>query len=143
MGTHMRTYFRKTLPETEDVTRRMGKAANNAATHLEGWAKDGYDSVKGRPAMWGAASLGIGALAGGLYALWRNKGRLNGMGLEGLWPRNGKANGRTMAARSRTKPRRVKAKMDGAGDMQASHKHPAKRGKRTRRARPAEQQAEA
>src|SRR5579871_2498226 len=101
MGIHMP--FRKT--DTDDVSDRMTKAAQSAATQLEGWAKDGYDSVKARPAMWSAASLGIGALAGGLYALWRNKDRINIRAIydiDALWNRNGKTNGRTMAARSRT-----------------------------------------
>ena len=141
----MRSYFRKT--ESEDVTGRMTKAANNAAAHLEGWAKDGYDSVKGRPAIWSAASLGIGALAGGLYALWRNKNRLSGIDLDTLWHRNGKANGRassrTIAARSGSKQtRRAKRKMNGA-EMDGAQPKAAKRAKRTRRAKSAPQQAEA
>ena len=139
----MHSYFRKM--ETEDMAGQMSKAANNAAAHLGGLAKDGYESVKGSPAIWGAASLGIGALAGGLYALWRNKNRL-AIDLDALWHRNGKANGksaRTIAARSRTKPsRRGKAKMNGTADMTATQRQPAKR-KRTRRVKPAEQQTEA
>jgi hypothetical protein len=126
----------------------MTKAANNAAAHLEGWAKDGYDSVKGSPAIWGAASLGIGALAGGLYALWRNKNRIGAIDFDALWHRNGKANGRsstrTIAARSRTKQaRRGKAKMNGAAEMDGSAQSQPKRAKRTRRARSAAPQAEA
>jgi hypothetical protein len=143
----MRSHFRKTLPDVNEVGDRMNKAANSAAqsargaaTQLEEWAKDGYDSVKTRPAIWGAASLGIGALAGGLYALWRNKDRIEGIsGLDALWQRKPKANGRTMAARSRTKQaRRAKLKMDGAANEEASQQ-PAKRAKRTKRARPAAQ----
>jgi hypothetical protein len=142
MGMHMRTHFRKA--DMDDVNDRMTKAAQSArdaAAQLEGWAKDGYDSVKAKPAIWGAASLGIGALAGGLYALWRNKDRINISaiyGVDALWNRNSKTNGRTMAARSRTKARRAKLKMDGAADGHAS-RQPAKRAKRTRRARPAVQ----
>jgi hypothetical protein len=134
MGMHMLMHFRKA--DTDDV---MTKAARDAAAQLEGWAKDGYDSVKARPAMWGAASLGIGALAGGLYALWRNKDKINInlYGADALWNWNGKANGRTMAARTRTKQaRRAKLKMNGAADAETS-RQPAKRTKRTRRARPA------
>ena len=142
----MRSYFRK--PETEDMTAKMSKAANNAAAQLEGWAKDGYDSVKGRPAIWGAASLGIGALAGGLYALWRNKDRLSAIDLDALWHRNGKANGRassrTIASRARTKlSRRAKAKMNGGAEMDGGQQKPAKRAKRTGRAKPAAQHTEA
>ena len=138
----MRSNFRRM--ETEDMAARMSKAANNAAAHLEIWAKDGYDSVKGSPAIWGAASLGIGAIAGGLYALWLNKDRLNEIyDFEALWHRNGKANGRksnrTLAARLRTKSRRAKAKMNGAATMDGMQHKPAKRAKRTRRAKPAAQ----
>ena len=130
----MHSYFRKR--ETEDMAGQMSKAANNAAAQLEVWAKDGYDSMKGSPAIWGAASLGIGALAGGLYALWRNKDRLSEIyDFEVLWHRNGKANGRksarTLAARSRTKSRRTKMKMNGAAIEGVQQ--PAK-GKRARRA---------
>jgi hypothetical protein len=121
----MRSHFRKTSPD-------------GAAAQLEEWAKDGYDSMKARPAIWGAASLGIGALAGGLYALWRNKDKFEGIsGLDSLWQRNGKASRRTVAARSRTKQSlRAKMKMNGAGEETAPQT--AKRAKRTRRrARPA------
>lgn len=138
----MRSYFRKT--EAEDVSARMTKAAGNAAAHLEGWAKDGYESVKGSPAIWGAASLGIGALAGGLYALWRNKDRIGAIDFDALWHRNGKASGRTIAVRARTKQaRRGKAKMNGAAEMDGSEQPKAKRAKRSRRARAAAPQAEA
>jgi hypothetical protein len=51
------------------------QAAKNTTSQLEDWAKDGYgsarDVVKTRPLMLGAASLGFGALMGGLYALWQ------------------------------------------------------------------------
>lgn len=128
----MRSHFRKTLPDMDEVNGRMTKAANSAATQMEGWAKDGYDSMKARPAIWGAASLGIGALAGGIYALWRN----NGFALDTLWPRNGKASRRTVAARARTKQsRRAKLKMNAMASESATA--PAKRAKRTRRSRPA------
>jgi hypothetical protein len=139
----MRAHFRKTLPDKNDVTKAAQNAAQSArgaAAQLEEWAKGGYDSAKASPAaMWGAASLGIGAIAGGLYALWRNKDRINITsiyGMDALWRRNGKMNGRTMAARSRTKARRAKLKMAGAA-IEVSARQPAKRAKRARRARPA------
>ena len=51
------------------------QAAKDATSQLEDWAKDGYGSareaVKTKPFMWGAVSLGFGALMGGLYTLWR------------------------------------------------------------------------
>ena len=78
--------LRNPLPAIENAGEmaadRVKKAANSAAqaakdatSQLEDWAKDGYGSareaVKTKPFMWGAASLGFGALMGGLYALWR------------------------------------------------------------------------
>src|SRR5215510_5947336 len=100
------------------MDREMTRAARDAATQVGDWAQDGYDSVRARPVMWSAASLGLGALAGGLYALWRNKNRFEGISLDGLWHWNGKANGRsrTMAARLRTKARRAKLKMNGTSE---------------------------
>lgn len=52
-----------------------GKAAKHATDRLEDWAKDGYgsarDKAKTKPFAVGAASLGLGAVIGGLYALWQ------------------------------------------------------------------------
>jgi hypothetical protein len=103
----MLMHFRK-------MDREMTKAARDAAAQVEEWAKDGYDSVRARPVLWSAASVGIGALAGGLYALWRNNGKIESMSFDTLWYRNGKAKGRTMAARARMKARRAKLKMNEA-----------------------------
>jgi len=74
--------LRNRLPDIEKTrglaVDRVLKTANNAAqsakdvsVQLEEWAKDGFESAKKRPLMWGAASLGFGALLGGLWALWR------------------------------------------------------------------------
>lgn len=141
----MRAHFRKTLPDKNDVMKAAQNAAQSArgaAAQLEEWAKGRYGSGKASPAaMWGAASLGIGALAGGLYALWRNKDKINITsiyGMDAFWPRSGKMNARTMAARARTKARRAKLKMNGAA-IEVSSRQPAKRAKRTRRARPSAQ----
>jgi len=141
----MRAHFGKTLPDKNDMKKAAQNAAESArgaAAQLEEWAKGSYGSAKASPAaMWGAASLGIGAIAGGLYALWRNKDKIkiNVYGMDALWRRNGMMSGRTMAARSRTKQaRRAKLKMNGAA-IEASSRQPAKRAKRTRRARPAAQ----
>ena len=57
---------------------RASKAAKDASHQLEDWAKDGYssarDAVKTKPYILGVASLGIGAVIGGLYALWQRGG---------------------------------------------------------------------
>jgi len=67
------------LEKTSDMAvDRMKKAANNtvkAAKNTSDWAKAGYgsarDAVTAKPLVLGAASLGLGALMGGLYALWQ------------------------------------------------------------------------
>jgi len=67
------------LEKAGDMTMdRIKKAANNtvqAAKNTTDWAKAGYgsarDAVTAKPLVLGAASLGFGALMGGLYALWQ------------------------------------------------------------------------
>ena len=94
--------LRTRLPDIEDAREaavdRLAKTAGiaaqtakNASGHLEEWAKDGLYSVKSRPLMWSAASLGLGALIGGLFALWRKA------------KPSGKVSSRTVPARSRSK----------------------------------------
>lgn len=50
------------------------EVAKNATSQVEDWAKAGYgtarDAATTKPVLWGAVSLGFGALMGGLYALW-------------------------------------------------------------------------
>ncbi len=97
--------LRNRLPDVDDAREiavdRAMKAANSAAElarevsdRLEDWAADGLDSVRSRPLMWTAASLGLGILVGGLFAVWQNAGRRNGQ------------TRRTVAARSSAKPKR-------------------------------------
>ena len=54
----------------------VGKSARQLSDQIDTWASDGYEAVRGAAksdaAFWGAISMGIGAAAGGLYALWRN-----------------------------------------------------------------------
>jgi hypothetical protein len=71
------------LEKTGDLAMdRIKKAANGAAQvakdatcQMEDWAKAGYGSARDaattKPVMWGAVSLGFGAVMGGLYALWQ------------------------------------------------------------------------
>jgi hypothetical protein len=51
------------------------EAAKNTTGHMEAWAKAGYDSahdaMRTKPFVLGAASLGFGAIMGGLYSLWQ------------------------------------------------------------------------
>jgi hypothetical protein len=74
------------------VANQTVASARDVGGHIDEWAKDGYDAVKARPLMWGAASLGFGALMGGLYALWQREAK------RGVRPKR-----KTMATRSRTK----------------------------------------
>jgi hypothetical protein len=95
------------MDEAAEVARdSVVRAANHTAAsaremdeQLEDWAKDGYDAVRARPIVWGAASLGIGALMGGLYALWQREAK-----------RGTRPSRKSMAARSRTKQA---VRMDG------------------------------
>ena len=93
-------------------------SAKEMGEQLEDWAKDGYEAVRERPLLWGAASLGIGALIGGLYALWQREAN-----------RETQPNGTTMPARSRTKPAMRMQKANGRANG-----HGRKR-KRTRKPR--------
>jgi hypothetical protein len=84
----------------KDASRQMAK---EASSQMEGWAKDGLDSMRTWPFLWGAASLGMGALMGGLYALWQRKPK--------------RAAATTMPARARAKQtlrKAAKAKANGA-----------------------------
>jgi len=109
----MLNILRKSLTDIEDArdstVDRALKAANTtvhsakiATEHLEDWAKDGLDAMKARPYTWGVASLGFGALIGGLYALWHRP------------KSNGHVSTRTMPARSRAK-QTLRAGAEAAG----------------------------
>lgn len=136
----MRKYFGTALPDAKDVRTAANSAAHAArgvAAQLEDWAKAGRASQKSNAtAIVGAASLGIGAIAGGLYALWRNKERITGISaLEAWWHRDSKPVGRTVAVSARTKQsRRAAANKMSAVNGEKS-KPQAKRTKGARRAR--------
>ena len=70
------------LPAIENASEAVRKAAMSAAQaakdatcQVEDWAKAGYgsarDVVTTKPLVIGAASLGLGAIMGGLYSLWQ------------------------------------------------------------------------
>lgn len=110
----------------DSVVRAANQTAASAremSEELEDWAKDGYDAVRARPLLWSAASLGVGALVGGLYALWQREAK-----------REPRPNGKTMAARARNKrTMRVEAESNGRANGRANG-HGRKR-KGTRKAR--------
>ena len=120
--------LRNPLPGIENAGEMAKKAANSAAqaakdatAQLEDWAKDGYgsarDAVKTKPFMWGAVSLGFGALMGGIYTLWRR-----GSG-------ESRPSRKTVPARARAK--HLATKMNGANGSAAKPKP-----KRTKRVAP-------
>jgi hypothetical protein len=96
-------------------------SAREMGEQIEDWAKDGYEAVRDRPILWGAASLGIGALIGGLYALWQREAK-----------RETRPNGKTMAARSRTKHA---MRMEGEASSRAKANGHTRKRKRTRKPR--------
>jgi hypothetical protein len=62
-------------PAMDQLLSSVGKSARHLSDQIDTWASDGYEAVRGAAksdaAFWGAISVGIGAAAGGLYALWR------------------------------------------------------------------------
>jgi hypothetical protein len=135
--------FRNRLPDVEEAggaaINRVVNAASSAAksamdassqmakeasSQMDGWAKDGLDSMRTRPFLWGTASLGVGALMGGLFALWQRRPK--------------RAAAKTMPARARAKQtlRKVaKAKSNGANGHA-----PKKRARKAKSPRSAEPQ---
>ena len=62
-------------PAMDQLLSNVGKSARQLSDQIDTWATDGYEAVrvaaKSDAAFWGAISMGIGAAAGGVYALWR------------------------------------------------------------------------
>ena len=83
---------------------RTAMSAREMGGQIEEWAQDGYDAVRERPILWGAASLGVGALMGGLYALWQRETK-----------RGTRTNGKIVAARSRKRSVRAASTLNGKG----------------------------
>src|SRR5438874_8375456 len=67
--------WRSTLSDIEDAGEYSMDQLLSAAKSVSKSASDGYKSLTGTAksdaAFWGAVSLGMGAAAGGLFALWR------------------------------------------------------------------------
>jgi hypothetical protein len=134
--------LRNRLPDIEEIAgptlNRVVNAANSAAQtakeasgQLEGWAKDGLGSMKTRPLMWGTASLGLGALMGGLFALWRKPKRVRAKAVP-TRPRV-----KTMPARARVKQAlRAAGKANGAETVESKPRK--KRARKAKRQQPAE-----
>jgi hypothetical protein len=122
--------WRNTLPDLEDAgdfamdqLRSAAKSARNASSQIESWASDGYDAIrKNDAAFWGAVSVGMGALMGGLFALWRSSGTkprrgrrartvaaISAMGSRGSRSMRSKGTGMGKRSRKTTRARRKKA----------------------------------
>jgi hypothetical protein len=110
--------------QTAASAREMGEQLSE---QLEDWAKDGYEAVRERPILWGAASLGVGAVIGGLYALWQREAK-----------RDIRPNGMAMAARSRSK--RI-MRMESETKGRANGRVNGRKRKRARKARIAREAA--
>ena len=102
------------MDQLRSVADSAAKSARDVSSQIESWATDGYESLRDAAesepaAFWGAVTIAMGALAGGLFAWWQTSGSK---------PRRGRQrSARTMAVRSgmnRVK-RAVGAGTNGAG----------------------------
>ena len=116
------------MDQLRSVANTAAKSARDVSSQIESWATDGYDSLRDAAesepaAFWSAVTIGMGALAGGLFAWWQTSGTKQSRGR--------RRSARTAAVRSgmsRSK-RSVGAAMNGAGMA----KQPRRRRKMTRR----------
>lgn len=126
--------WRNTLPDFEDAgdfamdqLRTAAKSARDVSSQIESWATDGYEAIRDAAknndaAFWGAVSVGMGALMGGLFALWRSSGQKPSRGRKA----------RTVAANSGIGTRSMRS----MGSMATEKgKSSAKRSRRTTRSR--------
>jgi len=120
------------MDQLRNVADTAAKSARDVSSQIESWATDGYetirDAAKSEPAaFWSAVTIGMGALAGGLFAWWQTSGSKP--------RRSRRRSARTMAVRSgmnRAK-RTMGAAMNGAG----MNKKPRRRRKAIRPAKAA------
>jgi hypothetical protein len=116
------------MDQLRSVANTAAKSARDVSSQIESWATDGYESLRDAAesepaAFWSAVTIGMGALAGGLFAWWQTSGSK---------PRRGRRrSGRTVAVVSVTKRSRrsTGAAMNGAG----MSKRPRRRRKMMRR----------
>src|SRR5579883_2252667 len=88
--------WRNTLPELEDageyamdqlrsVANGAAKSMRDVSGQIETWASDGYDAIRDAAesepaAFWGAVTVGMGALIGGMFAWWQTSGKKQSRG---------------------------------------------------------------
>lgn len=102
------------MDQLRNVANTAAKSARDVSSQIESWATDGYESIRDAAesepaAFWSAVTIGMGALAGGLFAWWQTSGTK---------PRRGRRrSAKTMAARSgMSRSRRsMGTSMNGAG----------------------------
>ena len=64
------------MDQLRSVANTAAKSARDVSSQIESWATDGYESIRdvaeSEPAaFWSAITIGMGALAGGLFAWWQ------------------------------------------------------------------------
>ncbi len=102
------------MDQLRSVANSAARSARDVSSQIESWATDGYESLRdvaeSEPAaFWSAITIGMGALAGGLFAWWQTSGSKQRRGR--------RRSARTVAARSsisRSK-RSMGAAMNGGG----------------------------
>ena len=120
------------MDQLRNVANTAAKSARDVSSQIESWATDGYESLRdvaeSEPAaFWSAVTIGVGALAGGLFAWWQTSGSK---------PRRGRRPmARTMSARSGMN--RIKRSMSAAMNGAGVSKKPRRRRKMTRRTKTA------
>lgn len=114
------------MDQLRSVANTAAKSARDVSSQIESWATDGYESLRdvaeSEPAaFWSGVTIAMGALAGGLFALWQTSGSKQRRGR--------RRSARTVAVRSGMT--RSKRSM-GAG-INGMSKQPRRRHKMTRR----------
>lgn len=117
------------MDQLRSVASTAAQSARDVSSQIESWATDGYESVRDMAesepaAFWSAVTIGMGALAGGLFAWWQTSGSKQRPGR--------RRSARTMAVRSgmsRSK-RTMGAAMNGAGMTKPRRRKVTRRAKR-------------
>lgn len=116
------------MDQLRSVANTAAKSARDVSSQIESWATDGYESIRdvaeSEPAaFWSAVTIGMGALAGGLFAWWQTSGSK---------PRRGRRrSARTMAVRAGV----GRSKRSMGSTMNGMSKQPRRRRKVMRRSK--------
>lgn len=117
------------MDQLRSFANTAAKSARDVSSQIESWTTDGYDSLRDAAesepaAFWSAVTIGMGALAGGLFAWWQTSGTKQSRGR--------RRSARTVAVRSgrNRSSRSMGAGMNGAGKSKRPRR---RRNKMTRR----------